>query len=132
MMTENIQDIAKEAEDIIKSLEKDKRGNIVLKTSQLRKFLTAVNTVTNKVDVWHMTHLKEKALSEELSAQIKYLKVKLAYQSGRSDIVKDFSNKSKLFERINCIGSDYQKYKRFSNLMEALVAYHKYYGGRDK
>ena len=47
-----MKDIVKEAEAIILSLEKNRRNEFALRTNQLRKFLSAVNTVSNKVNVY--------------------------------------------------------------------------------
>ena len=43
----------------------------------------------------------------------------------------DFAEKARLKERIEAIGTDMKKYEEFAHFMEALVAYHKFYGGRD-
>ena len=65
--------------------------------------------------------------------EIKYLKVKIAYQAGRdkNKIVKNFVEKAKLFERIDKIGNSFAEYENFARYIEALVAYHKFYGGKD-
>ena len=107
-------------------------------TSQIRKFLTAVNTVTEKVNMYKLENEKTKdSLPIELQAQIKYLKVKLAYQIGRNNNrgknpVKDFAEKAKLMEWIDEIKDSVKAYENFAHYVEALVAYHKFYGGKDK
>lgn len=40
--------------------------------------------------------------------------------------------KAKLNEAIDEIGNDIKKYKDFAKYIEALVAYHKFYGGKDE
>ena len=67
----------------------------------------------------------------DLAAEVKYLKVKLAYQSGREASVKAFERKAGLLKEISSIGRDLNKYMNFARYVEALVAYHKYYGGKD-
>ena len=52
-----MQDIAKEAEQAILALKKQNNGKIYLKTNQIRKFLTAVNDITNKVNVYKSKQL---------------------------------------------------------------------------
>ena len=134
-----MKDIVKEAEAIILSLEKNRRNEFALRTNQLRKFLSAVNTVSNKVNVYQAQILsanpsrmsKDLVLSEQLAAEIKYLKVKIAYQAGRERAVRDFVQKAELTKRIDEIGTDLSKYKEFAKYIEALVAYHKFYGGKD-
>ena len=134
-----MKDIVKEAEAIILSLEKNRRNEFALRTNQLRKFLSAVNTVSNKVNVYQAQILsanpsrmsKDLVLSEQLAAEIKYLKVKIAYQAGRERAVRDFVQKAELTKKIDDIGTDLSKYKEFAKYIEALVAYHKFYGGKD-
>lgn len=109
-------------------------GNMVT-TSQIRKFLTAVNMVSGKVDQYRSGE-KVVKLSPELQMQVKFLKVKLAYQIGRADSrrgnpVKDFSDASVLMKWIDGIGDSMEKYEQFARYVEALVAFHKFYGGRD-
>ena len=134
-----MKDIVKEAEAIILSLEKNRRNEFALRTNQLRKFLSAVNTVSNKVNVYQAQILsanpsrmsKDLVLSEQLAAEIKYLKVKIAYQAGRERAVRDFVQKAELTKKIDDIGTDLSIYKEFAKYIEALVAYHKFYGGKD-
>ena len=85
-----MQDIAKEAEQAILALKKQNNGKIYLKTNQIRKFLTAVNAITNKVNVYKAKHLDATELPDELAGEIQFLKVKVAYQAGRERSVKDF------------------------------------------
>ena len=134
-----MKDIVKEAEAVILSLEKNRKNEFALRTNQLRKFLSAVNTVSNKVNVYQAQIVsanpsrmsKDFVLSEQLAAEIKYLKVKIAYQAGRERAVRDFVQKAELTKKIDEIGTDLSKYKEFAKYIEALVAYHKFYGGKD-
>ena len=71
-------------------------------------------------------------LSTDLAAQVKFLKVKLAYQVGRQGkVVADFAKEADLMAAIDSIGSDAKKYEEFARYVEALVAFHKFYGGKD-
>ena len=129
-----IPDIAAEAEAVIQSLvHEDHRGydRLDLKTNQIRKFLAAVTSVTNQIEVWHMQHIDTDVLPDELAAAVKYLKVKLAYQAGRVKSVKEFAEKAELARRIDAIGRDRRKYQEFAHFVEALVAYRRFYGGRE-
>lgn len=127
--------IVNRAEQVMKDLSKEQRTMVT--TSQIRKFLTAVNTVTEKINVWKLSDGKDtKKLPPELQAQVQYLKVKLAYQIGRSaskrgNPVETFANKAGLMACIDDIGDSTAEYEKFAHYIEALVAYHKYYGGRD-
>lgn len=129
-MAENIVEMA---DKVIQSLPKDRRGNIALKTSQIRKFLAAVNSLSNRVVIYKIRHPKEE-LSDELAGEIQYLQVMLAYQCGRRETGKDvkpFVEQAELMPRIKAIGKDRKKFEQFARYVEALVAYHKYHGGRD-
>lgn len=133
-------DNVKKAEEVMEKLSKD---NNLVTTTQIRRFLTAVNQVSGKVEKWKRDKKVgfHEALPEELQAQIKYLKVKIAYTIGREKASNKKSNnsgkaelfftESGLLEIIDSIGSDIKKYENFASYVEALVAFHKYYGGRD-
>ena len=126
-----MRDIAKEAEGVILALKEQNDGKIYLKTNQIRKFLTAVNAITNKVNVYKAKHLDMTELPDELAGEVQFLKVKAAYQAGRDRSVKDFMKKSHMKDEIDGIGTSIAKYEAFARYIEALVAYHKYYGGKD-
>ena len=122
------------AQSVIQGLiHEDSRGNsvIALKTNQIRKFLSAVTTLTNKVKHYKMRNPNEQELPEELAAQVQYLRVKMAYQAGRDKAVKEFVEKAQLDVAICSIKNSIETYEKFARYMEALVAYHKYYGGKD-
>mgnify|MGYP002549696969 FL=1 len=125
-------DVVTEAEKAIKELQyKDRYNKIDVTTSQIRKFLTAVNVVRNKVDLYKAKNKGAEALSKELTAEIKFLKVNLLYQAGRTAAVKQFMTVSKLDIIIDGIGDSLARFVKFTKYVEALVAYHKFLGGRD-
>lgn len=127
-------DVVTEAEKAIEGLkykDKNNRDRIDVTTSQIRKFLTAVNVVRNKVDLYKAKNKGAEALSEELTAEIKFLKVNLLYQAGRTAAVKQFMTVSKLDIIIDGIGDSLARFMKFTKYVEALVAYHKFLGGRD-
>lgn len=126
-------DVVTEAEKAIKGLQyKDRYNKIDVTTSQIRKFLTAVNVVRNKVDLYKAKNKGAEALSKELTAEIKFLKVNLLYQAGRTAAVKQFMTVSKLDIIIDSIGDSLARFVKFTKYVEALVAYHKFLGGKDK
>lgn len=127
-------DIVQQAEEVIKSLQrKNKRGEVViyLKTNQIRKFLTAANMIANKVSIYRSKHPQEKKLSSELVDEVRYLQVKLVYQAGRDRSAKEFIDAAGLLPMVKQIGSSIVRFEEFSRYVEALVAYHKFYGGKD-
>lgn len=128
-------DVVEDAEKAIKALQYiDKAGKpaLDLTTSQIRKFLTAVNVVRNKVDLYKAQNKNAAILSAELVMEIKFLKINLLYQAGRTKIVKKFIDVARLDRIIDDIGNDIKKFAKFCKYVEALVAYHKFLGGKDK
>lgn len=105
-------------------------------TSQLRRFLTAVNTVSSKIDVYRDKHGgKIDVLPTELATEVEFLQVKLAYQIGRDSsrnhVMKSFNDETHLMDRIKKIGNKAKAFDDFTRYVEALVAFHKFYGGKD-
>jgi len=121
-------EIIQQAQKIVANL-KDQNGKIKLTTTKLRKFLTAVNAINNQLEAYQSQTGAGKALQQlpkDLADEIRYLEVKLAYESARGQEVKDFINNAKLFDRIRAIGNNADKYREFAKLIEAIVAFHKY------
>lgn len=127
-------DYVDQAERVMRELHdkevKNTKYKMVTK-AQIRKFLTAVNAVTGEVEQYRLLQQGTK-LPEDLRMQVKFLKVKLAYQIGRMGTpVKDFNDKAELMDWIDGIGDSVEKYQKFARYVEALVAFHKFYGGKD-
>ena len=129
-------DIIARAENAIKGIMvKDKFNNnvLLLKTGHIRKFLTSVNLVRDRVEVYKMRGQEPDRLSPELVAEVKFLKVKLMYLAGREkNIVGAFVEKSGLIEMIDSIGDSTERFYTFAKYVQALGAFHKFYGGKDK
>lgn len=129
MIMEN--DYIKQAKNCIDKLHKEDK---LPTTSQLRKFLTAVNTVSGKIDVYRDKNGgKIDTLPTELATEVEFLQVKLAYQIGRDtkDTMKSFNDETHLMDRIKKIGNKAKAFDDFTRYVEALVAFHKFYGGKD-
>ena len=127
----------KYTQDDVKKYVRENWTSELVTTSQIRKFLTAVNTVIEKVNAYKLEKTDDyDTLPVELQAQIKYLKVKLAYQIGRNrskwgNPVEDFEKEAGLISLIDGIKSSTKEYEKFAHYIEALVAFHKFYGGKD-
>lgn len=130
------------AEKVIKSLIKvktfkNKNGEIIetkeikLTTGQIRKFLSVMNNIGNKVSIYKAEHPEENKLPDELVEEIQYMRIKLVYQAGRDKSVKEFLEKSELDTYIQKIGNSIKNFNIVFRYVEALVAYHKFYGGKD-
>ena len=70
--------------------------------------------------------------------QLTYFRIQLVYTAGRNQAMKSFIDASQLLEIVKKIeqktGSESQQKReiiRLCKYMEALVAYFKYYGGKD-
>lgn len=97
-----------------------------IKTNQIRNIYSTVSKIRNDF------HLKSKTFSEEIRRELIMLKPKLAYAAGKNEEVRPFQE---LFdEAISGITSSKNPAKALENfffLAEAVVAYHKYFGGKD-
>ena len=71
-------------------------------------------------------------LNEDISGRIEYLRVRFMYECGREPKVKEFVKEAEIIELLKEIGQSKKNYLLFSNYMEALVAFHKFYGGQDQ
>lgn len=118
------------AEKAIQKLleEKDDRGRKVtmVTTSQIRNLLSMTADLYNDV-----LSVKEKELPAEIKGRINYLKLRFVYESGREPKVKSLVNKAEILTHLDEIRGSKKQYILFSRYMEALVAYHRFYGGRD-
>lgn len=115
-----------EAESVIIQL-KDSMGNNYrnFTTSKIRNILTLISEIYNDVVSDY-----SQALNPDLRSRIEYLKVRLVYECGREPyIVKPFVEKSGLIAMIDGIGDSRERFIGFARYMEALVAYHRFYGG---
>ena len=72
-------------------------------------------------------------LSEDINARIDYLKLRIIYEVGRdtTNSVRNFVESAELIKCIEQINGSRENYRLFNNYMEAVVAYHKYYGGKE-
>ena len=122
---ENYVDIAETA---ILKLERNTRNRknpeaFLLTTSKLRNLLSLTSTLFDESKV------KE---YDALLDRIAYLRVQFVYQAGRDreGAVKDLVEKAQILEALKEI-KDRETLQRFCRYMEALVAYFKFYGGKD-
>ena len=54
------------------------------------------------------------------------------YEAGREKSVKNFIEETGILDVIKNAKKDKESYLLFSRYMEALVAFHRYYGGEDQ
>lgn len=118
------------AEKVIESLQKVNKFNgekeLKLTTSKIRNILSMVSQLYNDA-----THCKEAVLDTDMQSRVQYLKMRIAYEAGRDRDVKEFVDKADILTIISEVGSSKENLILFCNYMEALVAYHKFLGGKD-
>lgn len=112
------------AEEVIKTLAGG--GKPKPSTSKIRNILALISDIYNDVMLE-----QGNALSDNYISRVQYIKMRIAYEAGRENDVKKFVNEAGLIYNINKIGNDKQKLILFCHYVEALVAYHRFYGGDD-
>ena len=116
------------AQNVIKTLSQpNKYGRInIISTSQLR------NILAMSADIYNQVVPLEKDLTDEINSRIEYLRVRCFYEAGRERLVKDFMRKSQIPEILREINGEKKNFILFNHYLEALVAFRKYYGGKDE
>lgn len=100
-------------------------------TSKIRGLLSGMSDIYNDV-----VRVEGEELPQDIVERIQYLKVQFVYEYGRDDkkdgSVRRFINESKILNKIDQIGTSKKKFIEMERYMEALVAYHRFYGGKDE
>ena len=120
------------AEEAIKSLVEESkqkcRGKVnIVTTSKIRNLLAMTADIYNQV----LTYTSEK-LDDEICGRIEYLRIRFIYECGREPKVKAFVKQAEILEILKEIRQSKKNYLLFSKYMEALIAFHKYYGGKEQ
>ena len=122
----NEQNYVDEAEKAILSL-KDKNGkNMLPSMSKLRNILNLTADIYNDIRFW-----QDEKLSTEICGRIDYLRVRLIYEAGREPNVRKLVERAKLIDILKDIKGSKKNYFLFYRYMEALVAFHKFNGGKE-
>lgn len=100
-------------------------------TTKIRGLLSGMSDIYNDV-----VRVEGEELPQDIVDRIQYLKVQFVYEYGRDDKkdgpVRRFINESKILNKIDQIGTSKKKFIEMERYMEALVAYHRFYGGKDE
>ncbi len=110
--------------------DKEKNGNKIIKgitTTKLRNVLSIAQELHNSVLLSSGIEL-----SAEQFRNLRRMKVRLIYECGRDGGMKNFVDKARLINRLDEVGKDKKKYIDYCHYLEALVAYHLFYGGKEK
>ena len=125
-----------QAEQVIRTLQSRTRqrrdGTSVpvpmVTTSKIRNLLAMTSDIYNET-----LGLPQGPLPERLRSRIEYLRVRFIYEAGKDPEgrVRDFVTEAKILDILKEIQGDKDNFLLFAHYMEALVAFHKFYGGRD-
>ncbi len=104
---------------------KDNYGKLFggLTTTKLRSIYGLIMNVYTKIN--------EPSDFKDHQSDIQYLQVKMAYESGREWTVKQFIDSTYLMEAVSQIKT-YEQFLLYCRYAESLVAYFKFFGGKDK
>lgn len=126
----NEQNYVDQAEKVILKLKdkslKNKRDAVVT-TSKLRNLLSMAADLYNEV-----INQPDDRLNEEICSRIEYLRIRFIYEAGREDSVKNLINEADLINVLKEIKGSKKNYLLFNRYMEALVAFRKFYIGKDE
>lgn len=122
---ENYVDLAEEImhKELTLNGQKNKK---VITTSKLRNWFSIANDIYNVE-----SRSAESKLKAESRMKLVNLRLRIVYDAGKDSKIKDFVTSANLLSYIKGIGSSREQMIRFAQYMEALVAYHKYFGGRE-
>ena len=115
-----------EAEEIMARLMKNGRFKEKMTTSKIRNILSMVNDIYNCE-----FNRQEENLRDESNALLQRMRVRLVYEAGRTLEVKKFVEETKLLDYIKNVNGNRNKFLSLARYMEALVAYHRYFGGKE-
>ncbi len=125
----NAEALVEVAEEVGKYLTKGKYskgkdkppGHMNLKVNQIRRFLDAVRRIEAELKGQEFEKVKD---------SIVLLRPKLAYAAGREEQVKPLMNVLDL--AIKSGAQSESKFKKLLRLIESIIAYHNYYGGKNQ
>jgi|GEM_PF-2298146 len=97
-----------------------------IKTNQIRKFYDKVRSLEQKLEKVKLSSQQESEINEQARIGVLSLKPLLAYAVGRQRSLKDLAD---ILDAAISRVYDYEDFKKFVELFQAIVAYHKYHGG---
>lgn len=125
---QNYVDTAEAAILALREQEKNdrRRDGSLLTTTKLRNLLGMT------MDIYQMVMAgQEEKLDEEACSRIEYLRVRFLYEAGREEAVRRLVKEAGVLDILKSVGRSRSAYLKFCRYMEALVAFHRYYGGAD-
>lgn len=95
-------------------------------TSKLRNILSLL------MDVYNTETLRtEETLCPESITALQLARIRIAYECGRDRNTKEFVEAANLLPWLKAVGSSRKKAIEYTHYLEAIVAYHRFFGGRE-
>ncbi len=118
------EDYVEYAETVMEQLIRSRSGNVT--TTKIRKILSLLT------DIYNTEILRtEETLTDESITKLQLARIRIVYECGRDEGVKTFAEKTHLLPWLKDVGSSREKAIRYTHYVEALVAYHKFFGGKE-
>ena len=110
--------------DTADKLMRNQAGNIT--TSKLRNLLSLF------MDIYNVEILRtEETLTRDSLVKLQLARIRIAYECGRDDNTRNFVTASYLLPWLAAIGTSREKAIQYIHYLEALVAYHRFYDGKE-
>lgn len=117
-------DFPDEYVDFAEKLMKEQYRKIT--TSKLRNILSLL------MDVYNEEMLRtEESVSEDSMVKLQMARIRIAYECGRDRNTKEFVDAAHLLPWLKAIGNSRSQAIRYVHYLEAIVAYHRFFGGRE-
>lgn len=115
-------ELVRRAEEIAVQLTRDR-----LKTGQIRNFYASITQMRTQFSI------EEEEVTDGLKRDLTMLKPKIAYAAGRQTAVRAtfYPFVKSALDGIEKSNYDGRAIKNFFQLIESIVAYHKFYGGSE-
>ena len=119
------------AEQVIKKLASKKNPKTgkpvpMVTTSKIRNILAMTADIYNSV-----MSSNEDRLSNDEQSRLEYLRVRIVYEAGRDQTVKNFVEEAGLIDILKLGNGSKKGFILFNRYMESLVAFHRFYNGKD-
>lgn len=120
------EDYVQKAEGVMRALLDPGQKSKKVTTTKIRNLFSLVADVCGEEE-----RRAGNTLQDESVAKLKRMYVRAVYEFGRDEATKEFIKKAELLEHLKWIENDQKKLIRFTHYMEALVAFHRYFGGKE-
>lgn len=125
-LTESAVKFAEQFGEHLCDLQNDKRvGRMAMTTSQIRNFFGEIKRIQARMHAKSFQEEKPNFLL--LRPKLAYAEARVVSKAGKSRI-SDFRS---VLDKAHLAVSQEKDFQNFVDFMEAILAYHKYYGGRD-